>query len=62
MALTSPRFARNARLQAASNNSPALHKNEADHDAVRILQKALVDLGFLLPGAEERGLGPRKGL
>jgi hypothetical protein len=54
MALTSPRFAGNARLQAASNNSPAMHKNEAEHDAVRILQKALVDLGFPLPLSTRR--------
>ena len=46
MTLTSDRFARNARLQAAAQNSPALKKGEKDKTAVALVQQALVDLGF----------------
>jgi peptidoglycan hydrolase-like protein with peptidoglycan-binding domain len=48
MALTSPRFASNARLQKASENNPPLKFGETS-EAVRIVQMALVDLGFPMP-------------
>ncbi len=48
MALSSPRFRRNARLQQAANNQPPLKKGEKS-EAVEILQQALVDLGFKMP-------------
>ena len=48
MALVSPRFADNIRLQAAARNSPPLRKGETG-EAVAILQRALVDLGFAMP-------------
>jgi len=48
MALTSPRFASNQRLQQASENSPPLKAPETG-EAVRILQMALVDLGYDMP-------------
>jgi len=48
MALKSPRFSTNERLRRAAENKPALNKNETG-EAVRILQQALIDLGFPLP-------------
>jgi peptidoglycan hydrolase-like protein with peptidoglycan-binding domain len=48
MALTSPRFARNNRLQRASENNPPLTIGESN-EAVRIVQMALIDLGFPMP-------------
>lgn len=48
MALKSPRFASNARLQKAANNAPAL--NGADcGEPVRLVQQGLIDLGFPMP-------------
>lgn len=44
MALTSPRFARNQRLQAAAENKPALKAFDPDKDAVGLVQQALRDL------------------
>ncbi|HVQ14130.1 MAG TPA: peptidoglycan-binding protein [Vicinamibacterales bacterium] len=49
MALTSTLFKTNQRLQLAANNNPSMRKGEADHAAVRILQEALVKLGYPLP-------------
>lgn len=60
MALRSPRFAGNQRLQRASNNSPALCRGETG-EAVRILQQALIDLGFPLPVSTRR-LGTPDGI
>lgn len=48
MALTSPRFAGNMRLQSASNNSPTMRWGERG-EAVAIVQKAYVDLGHFMP-------------
>jgi peptidoglycan hydrolase-like protein with peptidoglycan-binding domain len=48
MALRSPRFASNERLQRAASNSPPLRHGEVG-EAVRLLQQALIDLGFPLP-------------
>lgn len=48
MVLKSPRFASNARLQKAANNSPVLKAVVTDQ-AVAIVQQALIDLGFPLP-------------
>src|SRR5262245_52465972 len=48
MALKSPRFAGNARLQAAANNSPTIKWGEQG-EAVKILQQAYLDLGFAMP-------------
>lgn len=56
MALRSPRFADNARLQAASENSPPMRPGETG-EAVAILQQALVDLGFKMPVSFAKG-GP----
>jgi hypothetical protein len=53
MPLTSPRFASNARLQKASTNSPAIYSGESG-EAIRILQQALVDLGFPLPKSYQK--------
>jgi Common central domain of tyrosinase/Putative peptidoglycan binding domain len=57
MALTSPRFAGNARLQAAATNSPPMKKNEADKEATQILQQALKDLKYKMPITFAKG-GP----
>jgi peptidoglycan hydrolase-like protein with peptidoglycan-binding domain len=48
MALRSPRFAQNQRLQRAANNNPPLRCGETG-EAVRLLQQALIDLGFPMP-------------
>src|SRR5262245_1994606 len=48
MALTSPRFAHNKRLQDASENRPPVYRSDAG-EAVRILPQALADLGYPMP-------------
>jgi peptidoglycan hydrolase-like protein with peptidoglycan-binding domain len=48
MPLTSPRFAGCTRLQQAALNSPALRQGEKG-EPVAIVQRALVDLGYLMP-------------
>jgi peptidoglycan hydrolase-like protein with peptidoglycan-binding domain len=48
MTLKSPRFSSNERLRRADENRPALARGETG-EAVRILQQALIDLGFPLP-------------
>jgi peptidoglycan hydrolase-like protein with peptidoglycan-binding domain len=48
MTLKSPRFSSNERLRRADENRPALGRGETG-EAVRILQQALIDLGFPLP-------------
>jgi peptidoglycan hydrolase-like protein with peptidoglycan-binding domain len=48
MALTSPRFVNNLRLQAAARNSPPMRIGETN-DAVALVQQALFDLQYLMP-------------
>lgn len=48
MPLTSPRFARDARLQKVSDNNPPMKQGERN-DSVATVQRALVDLGFAMP-------------
>ena len=48
MSLQSPRFSKNTRLRSASQNAPPLRKGESG-EAVRILQRALLDLGYPMP-------------
>jgi len=57
MTLKSPRFASDARLQAASNNSPAMRYGETG-EPVRKVQQALIDLGFPLPASTNRTGAP----
>ncbi len=45
MPLTSPRFRWNSRLQQAERNNPAMRRNESGL-AVRLIQKAMIDLGI----------------
>lgn len=47
--LTSPRFKGNRRLEQAAYNQPVMKRGETDKTAVRILQEALLDLGFRMP-------------
>jgi peptidoglycan hydrolase-like protein with peptidoglycan-binding domain len=54
MAVTSPRFANNARLQAASENNPPMGRGETG-DGVAVLQQALADLGFNMPISFSQG-------
>ena len=54
MALTSPRFAGNLRLQQASENLPVMRQGETS-DAVILLQDALIDLGFPMPNSTKNG-------
>jgi len=53
MALRSPRFAKDERLQRAANNNPPLRAGETG-EAVRLLQQALIDLGFPMPISVKR--------
>ncbi|MCA9181475.1 MAG: peptidoglycan-binding protein [Planctomycetales bacterium] len=48
MPLTSPRFAASARLQQAALNSPVMRQGEKG-EPVAIVQRALLDLGYLMP-------------
>ena len=48
MALTSPRFATNKRLQQAAENKPPMKQGETG-DPVRQVQQSLIDLGFAMP-------------
>lgn len=54
MALNSPRFKNNARLQQAANNSPSIKLMEKG-PAVAILQQAFLDLGFQMPKSTKNG-------
>lgn len=54
MALTSPRFKNNTRLQSAANNAPTMRWGERG-DAVAIVQKAYVDLGYSMPVSTSEG-------
>lgn len=53
MALTSPRWNTNARLQEAAGNRPPMRRNETGL-AVRLVQQALIELGYPLPRSTER--------
>lgn len=53
MALTTPRFQRNKRIQNAANSQPSLKKGETS-EGVEILQQALSDLGFSMPKSINR--------
>jgi peptidoglycan hydrolase-like protein with peptidoglycan-binding domain len=53
MALTTPRFQRNKRIQNAANSKPSLKKGETS-EGVEILQQALSDLGFSMPRSINR--------
>jgi murein L,D-transpeptidase YcbB/YkuD len=48
MPLSSPRFGRDPDLQSAAENKPPL-KAGANGEGVKIVQRALVDLGFAMP-------------
>src|SRR4051812_154100 len=48
MALTSPRFFNDMRLQAASENRPPLFPGSRG-EAVATVQQALLDLGYVMP-------------
>ena len=54
MALRAGRFSRNARLDRAASNSPAMKQGEKG-EAVAIVQQALVDLGFAMPNTTNGG-------
>lgn len=49
MPLTATKWSGNARLQAASRNLPPLKRGESDHEAVKLLQEALMSAGFSIP-------------
>lgn len=50
MNLTSPRFSGNSQLEAAYDNAPLL-RVRATGGGVRVLQEALVELGYPMPGS-----------
>lgn len=53
MPLKSPRFQPNQRLQRAAENSPPINVGEKG-EAVRLVQQALIDLGFPMPLSTRR--------
>jgi peptidoglycan hydrolase-like protein with peptidoglycan-binding domain len=53
MSLRSPRFANSDRLQRAADNRPPLRQGEED-EAVRLVQQALIELGFPMPVSTHR--------
>lgn len=57
MALKSPRFSSNQRLQQASENNPPLKTGETG-EAVRLIQQALIELGFALPQSTKQHGSP----
>jgi peptidoglycan hydrolase-like protein with peptidoglycan-binding domain len=57
MALSSPRFATNTRLQAAADNRPVMNWGEVG-EAVRLVQQALIDLGARMPISLKRHGSP----
>lgn len=57
MALTSPRFAGNDRLQKAALNKPAMGRGEVG-EAVRIIQQALIELGYWMDISVKRFATP----
>jgi hypothetical protein len=54
MALKSPRFSGNVRLQKASENNPPVRYLEQGQ-AVAVLQQAFIDLGFAMPASTKTG-------
>jgi len=58
--LKSLKFAGNPRLEAAFHNSPAIHIGESG-EAVRLVQEALVDQGFRMPGSTKPRTGELDG-
>lgn len=57
MSLSSPRFSNNQTLVSAERNSPALRKG-MQGEGVRLIQQALIDLGFPLPISTRRYNSP----
>ena len=53
MAFTSPRFSGNTRLAAAATNNPPMNWGEVGQP-VRLVQQALLDLGFSMPHSTSR--------
>lgn len=53
MALVSPRFRNQRRVQSAANNAPPFRRGEVS-DGVRALQEALVDLGYAMPSSTKQ--------
>jgi peptidoglycan hydrolase-like protein with peptidoglycan-binding domain len=51
-------WADNARIQSAANNKPPMRQKEADHDAVTLLQQALIDSGFDVQDGADGKFGP----
>jgi len=53
MALSSPRFSNNETLVSAERNSPPLRKG-SQGEGVRLVQQALIDLGYPMPSSTRR--------
>jgi hypothetical protein len=53
MALLCPRFRDHSRVQTAANNAPPFKRGEVSV-GVRVLQEALVDLGYSMPNSCQR--------
>ncbi|MEM1048117.1 MAG: peptidoglycan-binding protein [Pseudomonadota bacterium] len=53
MVLASPRFSNNETLIAASNNNPPLRRGSRG-EGVRLVQQALIDLGYPMPASVRR--------
>lgn len=61
MPLMAPRFVRNARLQKAAQNAPAMQQVETS-DGVKTLQQAFIDLGYKMPKSTGAGMFPPDGI
>jgi peptidoglycan hydrolase-like protein with peptidoglycan-binding domain len=61
MALVSRRFVNSKGLQAAANNSPPIRLGTSG-EAVVLMQRALIDLGFSMPISTDRSSGLPDGI
>ena len=57
-ALNFEKFKNNTRIQHAADNAPAMRLGETDHEAVKILQEALIQAGFPIPDGATGTYGP----
>lgn len=57
-ALKFEKFKNNTRIQRAADNAPAIRLGETDHEAVKILQEALIQAGFPIPDGATGTYGP----
>lgn len=59
VALVSPHWAANARIQRAANNNPPMRLHESNSVAVKLLQTALIQAGFPMVAGADGIFGPQ---